>query len=378
MLLMPINKCQPGMRLAKNIYNEDGMVLLAVNVELTQRLIDRLFSYGIDYIYIADPRTDDVVQVDIIQDETRSRAVHEIRHTFKKVMEDSNKRGSVSYYDIGRNFRDVMNMIIDDLSAHEGAMVMLNNMNIKDNYLFQHSVNVSIYAIMLGISFGYSRENLETLGLGALLHDIGKTKIPLGILRKPSQLTPQEFAEMKNHTNYGFQILKEEPNIPLLSAHCAFQHHERMNGSGYPRGLSGGDINEFARWIGLVDSYDAMTTTRVYRRPLLPHEAMEQLFAGSGTMYDQSQIALFRDKIAIYPLGITVKLNTGEYGIVSKLNMNVPQRPVVRILADESGQELKEPFEIDLSTKLSVLITEIGEIKVEDRIDTESGMPTLL
>ncbi|MFD0692504.1 HD-GYP domain-containing protein [Paenibacillus sp. GCM10027628] len=366
MRLMPINMCQPGMRLAKNIYNDDGMVLLAVDVELSQRLIDRLFSYGVDYIYIADSRTDDIIQEDPIQDETRNRAVIEIRNTFRKVMEDSNKRGAVGYYDIGRNFRDVMKMIIDDLSAHQGAMVMLNNMNSKDNYLFQHSVNVSIYATMLGISFGYSRENLETLGLGALLHDIGKTKVPLGILRKPSQLTEEEFQEMKLHTTYGFQILKDEPNIPLLSAHCALQHHERMNGSGYPRGIPGSEINEFARWIGLVDSYDAMTTTRVYRRPLLPHEAMEQLFTGSGTMYDQSQIALFRDKIAIYPLGITVTLNTGESGIVSQLNMAIPQRPVVRILQNEAGEELKEPYEIDLSTKLSVLISEVGEIKVGD------------
>ncbi|KRF21343.1 HD-GYP domain-containing protein [Paenibacillus sp. Soil787] len=376
MLLMPINMCHPGMRLAKNIYNDDGMVLLAVNVELSQRLIDRLFTYGIDYIYIQDSRTNDIIQEDIIQDETRTKAVLEIRNTFKKVMEDSNKRGAVNYYDIGRNFRDVMKMIIDDLSAHQGAMVMLNNINVKDNYLFQHSVNVSIYAIMLGISFGYSRENLETLGLGALLHDIGKTKVPLGILRKPSQLTEQEFTEMKNHTTYGFNILKDEPNIPLLSAHCALQHHERINGSGYPRGIQGTEINEFAKWVGLVDSYDAMTTTRVYRRPLLPHEAMEQLFTGSGTMYDQSQIALFRDKIAIYPLGITVRLNTGEFGIVSKLNVTVPHRPIVRVLQDESGQELKEPYEIDLSTKLSTLISDIGEIKVGE-FDPDESMPTI-
>ncbi|NOU88038.1 HD domain-containing protein [Paenibacillus sp. LMG 31460] len=376
MLLMPINMCHPGMRLAKNIYNDDGMVLLAVNVELSQRLIDRLFTYGIDYIYIQDSRTNDIIQEDVIQDETRTKAILEIRNTFKKVMEDSNKRGAVNYYDIGRNFRDVMKMIIDDLSAHQGAMVMLNNMNVKDNYLFQHSVNVSIYAIMLGISFGYSRENLETLGLGALLHDIGKTKVPLGILRKPSQLTEQEFTEMKNHTTYGFNILKDEPNIPLLSAHCALQHHERINGSGYPRGIQGTEINEFARWVGLVDSYDAMTTTRVYRRPLLPHEAMEQLFAGSGTMYDQSQIALFRDKIAIYPLGITVRLNTGEFGIVSKLNVTVPHRPIVRVLQDQAGQELKEPYEIDLSTKLSILISEIGEINV-DEFNPDESMPTI-
>jgi len=368
MRLMPISKCLPGMRLAKNIYNEDGMVLLAVNVELTQRLIDRLFSHGLDYIYISDPRTDDIVLEEIISDETRNRAIVEVRNTFRKVMEDAHKRGAVSYYDMGRKFRDIMKMMIDDLSTHRGAMVMLNNMNIKDDYLFQHSVNVGIYAIMLGISFGYSRENLETLGLGALLHDIGKMKVPLDILRKPGSLTNAEFEEMKNHTLYGYQLLKDEPNVPLLSAHCALQHHERMNGSGYPRGIHEVEINEFARWVGLVDSYDAMTSTRVYRRPLLPHEAMEQLFTGSATLYDQSQIALFRDKIAIYPLGIAVKLNTGEQGIVSKLNIAVPHRPVVRVLQDEGGQDLKEPYEIDLSTKLSVLISEVGEIQLGDEL----------
>jgi hypothetical protein len=103
---------------------------------------------------------------------------------------------------------------------------------------------------------------------------------------------------------------------------------------------------------------------------------MEQLFAGSGTMYDQSQIALFRDKIAIYPLGITVRLNTGEFGIVSKLNVTVPHRPIVRVLQNESGQELKEPYEIDLSTKLSTLISEIGEINVGE-FDPDESMPTI-
>ncbi|MNQ91976.1 hypothetical protein D3C85_1073780 [compost metagenome] len=103
---------------------------------------------------------------------------------------------------------------------------------------------------------------------------------------------------------------------------------------------------------------------------------MEQLFAGSGTMYDQSQIALFRDKIAIYPLGITVRLNTGEHGIVSKLNMAVPHRPTVRVLQDDAGTVLKEPYEIDLSIKLSILISEIGEIKIND-FEFDSDMPTI-
>jgi HD-GYP domain-containing protein (c-di-GMP phosphodiesterase class II) len=366
MRIMPISMCRPGMRLGKNLYNEEGTVLLAVNVELTQRLLDRLYKYGIDYLTIADSRTDDIIIQDVIQESTRVRGVREIRRTFRKLMEDSGKRGVVHYYDLGRKFHDLLSTIIDDLSVHPDAMVMLTNINVTDSYLFQHSLNVCIYATMLGLSFGYNREDLMTLGLGAVLHDIGKTKIPKEILLKPAQLNKEEFEEMKNHTTYGFQILKEEPNISLISAHCAFQHHERLNGSGYPRGIAGNDIHEYARWIGLVDSYDAMTTTRVYRDPVLPHQAMEQLFTGSGTMYDQEKIALFRDKIAIYPLGMPITLNTGESGVVSNLNMSVPHRPIVRILQDEAGQDLKSPYEVDLSSKLSILITAVGEHRIEE------------
>jgi HD-GYP domain-containing protein (c-di-GMP phosphodiesterase class II) len=199
------------------------------------------------------------------------------------------------------------------------------------------------------------------LALGALLHDIGKTQIPLDILRKNGQLTEAEFSMMKKHAEYGYLILKDEPNIPLVSAHCAFQHHERMNGSGYPRGIAGKDIHEYARWIGLVDSYDAMTTHRVYRRAMLPHQAMEIIYTGTGTLYEKSKIELFRDKVAIYPIGITVTLNTGETGTVVGLNAVVPQRPVVRVLQDEAGQELSSPFDVDLSKKLSLMITAVNE-----------------
>jgi HD-GYP domain-containing protein (c-di-GMP phosphodiesterase class II) len=361
MRLMPINMCRPGMRLGKTIYNEEGTVLLAVNVELTQRLLDRLYHYGIDYLTILDSQSEDIIIEDVIEETTRVRGVREIRNTFRTLMEDSNKKGAVHYYDLGRKFRELMTSIIDDLSSHPDAMVMLTNINVMDSYLYQHSLNVCIYTTMLGLSCGYNRDELMTLGLGALLHDIGKTRVNREILHKPVQLSREEFEEMKAHTTYGFQILKEEPNVPLISAHCAFQHHERINGSGYPRGIAGNNIHEYARWIGVVDSYDAMTTSRIYRDPLLPHEAMEQLFIGSGTLYDQEKIALFRDKIAIYPLGMPVKLNTGESGIISDLNRSVPHRPIVRIFQDEAGQELKTPYEVDLSFKHAIMITAVGD-----------------
>ncbi|WP_028548125.1 HD-GYP domain-containing protein [Paenibacillus sp. UNC451MF] len=361
MRLLPLSMVRPGMKLGRRIYNEEGLILLGERVELSQKLIQRLSEHGIEFVYIDDPRTNDITIPDMISEETRFKATSEIRTSFRSMMETSVKRKTANNKQLGKTFGNVMKMIIDDLSSHEGAMIMLTNINVMDDYLFQHSLNVCIYTTLLGMAHGYNREDLTTLGLGALLHDIGKTQIPLELLRKNGKLTDNEFTQVKKHAEYGYQLLKDEPNIPLITAHCAFQHHERLDGSGYPRGIEGSDIHDYARWIGLVDSYDAMTTHRVYRKALLPHQAMEILYAGTDTLYEKKKIELFRDHIAIYPIGITVTLSTGETGTVVGLNHMVPHRPIVRILTDEEGQQLNAPFDVDLSEKLSILVTGVNE-----------------
>lgn len=363
MRLISIKMCQPGMTLAKNIYNEAGLVLLGANYELTANSIRRLESLGIDFVYIHDARTDDIQVKELISDETRIRALTEIRSTFRRTIELSNRK-MVSYPQIGKNFRNLIAMILDDLSANADMMIMLVNMNAVDNYLYQHSLNVCLYTSMLGIAHGYEREDLYTLGLGAILHDIGKTQISYEVLTKPGPLTEEEYEHMKTHAELGFRQLKDEPNIPLLSAHCALQHHERLDGSGYPRGLVEADIHDFAKWVGLVDSYDAMTTHRTYRSAMLPHQALEILYTGSGNLYDQKMIEYFRNIVAIYPLGVTVTLNTGESGVVVDLNASFPQRPIVRILQDADGQNISQPYEVDLSKKLTLLITGVNDVKI--------------
>lgn len=362
MRLLPISVVEPGMRLAKKIYNSEGLPLLMEQVELTQNLIRRLEALGVDFVYIDDPRTSDIVVQDIVSEETRVRTVTEIRSTFRQIMGDQIKRTSITGLQLGKAFRGVMEIILNDLSNHKESMIMLTNISATDDYLFQHSMNVCIYATMLGMALGYTRDELTTLGIGALLHDVGKTQIPFDLLRKKEPLTDSEFDLIKQHTLYGFKFLKDEPNIPLLSAHCALQHHERMDGSGYPRGLKGNEIHEFGRLLGIVDSYDAMTTHRVYRGAMLPHQAMEIIFAGSGTLFETGKVELFRDKIAIYPIGITVTLSTGEKGVVVDLNSKVPHRPIVRLLQDPDGQELKDTPEIDLSKALSVMIIGVNDL----------------
>ncbi|MCR8643680.1 HD-GYP domain-containing protein [Paenibacillus sp. N1-5-1-14] len=362
MRLMPISMCQPGMKLSQNIYNEEGVVLLAENVELTQRLLNRLQANGIDYLYIQDPLTEDIMVSELLQPELKARALSEIRQTFRNLIDNNGSKSKLPYFHLGKSFCGLMDSILDDLSGHKNAMIMLTNMCITDQYLFQHSLNVCIYSTMLGMAYGYKQDELQTLGLGALLHDIGKTKIPQEILKKPGRLSDQEYEEMKKHTTFGFQILKDEPNIPLLSAHCALQHHERWNGTGYPRNLAGKDIHEFAQWIGIADSFDALTSQRVYREAMLPHVAMEIILADAHSLYDIAKVDLFRKKVAIYPIGSTLKLSSGEVGVVADLNTDSPQRPIVRILYDADSQPVTQIYEIDLSKKLSVMVTEVNPI----------------
>ncbi len=361
MRLLPITVCKPGMKLGRNIYNEEGITLLAEHVELTDTMLRRLSMHGIDFLYIDDPRTDDIAIPELLTDETRQAATKVIRSHFRKLMDDSSRKKPAQVGAMSKDFRQILSMIIDDLSHQKNAMIMLTVMQITDHYLFQHSMNVCIYATLLGMANGYNRDQLQTMGLGALLHDIGKTKIDLSILKKPGRLSDQEFESMKQHAVLGFQMLKDEPNIPLLSAHCALQHHERLDGSGYPRSLKGYEILEYAKWIGLVDAYDAMTTHRVYRNAMLPHQVMEILYTEAGVKFDLDKVELFRDKVAIYPLGVSVKLNTGESGVVVDLNAAYPHRPIIRILKNEGGEELPAPHEVDLSKKLTLMIETVND-----------------
>lgn len=369
MRLIAVQQSQPGMILARNIYNESGLVLLGAGVELTNGLIRRLSETGVDFIYIADPRTEDVVVPELLDDETRIKSLEVIRSTFKSLMDEQHRKRFMGHKELGKKFRQVTTIIMDDLARHPDALIMLSHMQAVDNYLYSHSLNVCIYATMLGMTQGLSVDELHQLSLGALLHDIGKTSIPQAILQKPGNLTDKEMEIMQRHAEIGYYMLKDEPNISLLSAHCAFQHHERLDGSGYPRGIRGDDLHDYAKLLGIVDSYDAMTSNRIYRKALLPHQAVEILYSGAGSQFDMGLLSLFRDKVAIYPIGLPVVISTGEKGIVVDLNPKVPHRPVVRILEDAEGHMLRVPYELDLSHKLNIVITGIDADSPSSAVD---------
>lgn len=343
-----IHSVKPGDVNAKTIMTENGNVLLGAGLTLTQRFIDRLKAIGIDTLYIEDAFTADIIPEDVIRDQTRSEAVESVHHMMSAFIHKPSFKGRSAVPDIGETLKNVFGTILSDLMSRKDVMVNLSNMHVMDGYLFHHSVNVAVLAGILGISKGYNQAQLTDLGVGALLFDIGMTMVPKEILDKQDRLNEEDIRIVHKHTEDGFNLLRNQHSISLLSAHCALQHHERFNGTGYPRGLKGNEIHDFAQIVAIADVYDALTSSRIYRQRYSPSEAIEFLFAAGNNYFDLDLIRLFCKHISIYPISSTVVLNTGQIGVVSKVTPLAVHRPIVRIIADADGKPVSSPYEVDL------------------------------
>ncbi|REE92812.1 HD-GYP domain-containing protein (c-di-GMP phosphodiesterase class II) [Paenibacillus taihuensis] len=352
-----INSVKPGEKLARPIHQENGNILLGVGVELSQRFIDRLAGLGIDMLFIDDPLTEGLEPTTAIRDATQKSASDTIYKTMTSLMDQPVIKGRAIAPDLGRNFRKVFGDIMQDLVRREDIMVSLTNIHVADSYLFQHSLNVAILAGIMGLAKGYNRNQLEELGMGALLFDIGMTQVPKEIVMKSGALTDKERLLMEKHTEDGFNLIRVNHDISLLSAHCALQHHERYDGSGYPRKLKGDGIHEYAQIVAIADVYDALTSPRPHRKRHTPSEAIEFLFAAGNTYFNIDLIKLFCKHISIYPVATTVMLSTGQIAVVVRNDQLAVSRPVVRVIREANGSAPAEAYEIDLKNEQNLMIT---------------------
>jgi HD-GYP domain-containing protein (c-di-GMP phosphodiesterase class II) len=351
-----IVSAKPGDKLARPVLQENGSVLLGAGVELNDRFIERLKMLGVDALFIDDPMTADLEPTTAIRDETRKQAAEAVYKTMGSLMNQPAIKGRAIAPEMGRTFRSVFGQILQDLITREDVLVNLTSIQVADGYLFQHSVNVAVLAGIMGLAKGYNRNQLEDLGIGALLFDIGMTKLPKELLTKTSPLTVDERIAMEKHTEEGFNILRQQHDISLLSAHCALQHHERYDGSGYPRGLKAGEIHEYAQIVAIADVYDALTSPRPHRMRYTPTEAIEFLFAAGNTFFDLELIKLFCRHISIYPVATTVLLSSGQIAVVTENNSLAVHRPTVRILREADGSTPQTPYEIELKDNHSLMI----------------------
>lgn len=349
MRLIGIISAKPGDMLGETILSKDGSIMLKQGVILTQRYIDKLIELGIGYLYIEDDMLDDLKHQDpqfleIKRDVVKLLSKSFINLQFRDTKPDLNNtvQTIVDLVDYLLNHKEISNNHLTEIKTH-------------DNYTYVHSLNTCVIALFFGIQLSYPKSRLIDLGVGALLHDIGKTKIPKEILNKSGKLTEEEFAIMKSHSILGYEMVEKLGYISERAKKVILEHHERIDGSGYPKGLDEKKISKFAKITAISDVYDAIISDRVYRKGVSGNEAYEFILGGAGTFFEWELVNIFKNNFSIYPLGVCVKLSNGHEGFVVRDNKGFPDRPVVRITYNQRGRAI-EPIEIDLLEKLDICI----------------------
>ncbi|WP_372768668.1 HD-GYP domain-containing protein [Pseudoalteromonas sp.] len=275
----------------------------------------------------------------------------------KKLYSEAKQLQSKAFDDIraGRKidvepFKHVASGFIDSVFRNQDALACMTRIREKDAYLLEHSINVSVLMSIFAKHMGFERAVINELATGALLHDIGKIKVPDAILNKPGKLTSQEFEEIKRHSLYSKEIL-EEAGLSEIAIQVAGYHHERLDGKGYPYGLKEDEINQYVRMISIVDVYDALTAKRVYKDGMNPIQAFKILRADCPNSFDSDLVTRFIQCIGIHPVGTLVKLKSQKLGIVSQSNFEQPLKPMVKVFYSAKHQHYTEVQDLDLANK---------------------------
>lgn len=276
------------------------------------------------------------VRVDFSEEIVRAREVRK-RGTgiTRRLLEDGRLGESVR----SEEARDVVSDLITSVSNNPNASLWLTNLKRQHEYLAAHSMDTCILAVAFGRQLGYEHKELEEIGMGAMLHDIGLMRTPKKILDKPGPLTDEEFKIVSRHPREGYNVLRLIPGMSEIALNIVRHHHERIDGSGYPDGLKGDDIPREALVVALVDVYDSLTSPRPYvETPLSPHAALGRLREVAATDFGGDLVEQFMRCIGIYPVGSLVELTSGALAAVVSHSPRTRLSPVVMMLRDADGQ----------------------------------------
>ncbi len=365
-LRIDIDELRVGMYV-QDIFDKNGAFLLSANSKIVnQGQIDRLKARGIKNLQIdvdkgvaperhdssvtatSEPRVDtDTRENAYFEEIEAARAIHKesfsvVRHTLKSAR--MGNRFSAA------EVENTAKQLTASISRNPDALASLCQIKGYDEYTFVHSLNVSILVTSLAKELGYKDDHLIQVGIGGLLHDLGKMKVPESVLNKPGKYVDWEFNEMKKHPLYGVEILRAVyPGASQTVYRMVEQHHERYNGSGYPRALKGKQVSEEGLIAAVADVYDALTTDRVYRGAWTPQKALAHIFQGCDEDYSRKIVERFTKHLGIYPVGSFVILKSGEMGVVTRANRGKLMSPFVTVLFDSHGHKLPKSIDYDLS-----------------------------
>ncbi len=279
------------------------------------------------------------------ESKTRSKEAYDLGIAVMQDVETQTKLGKA--FEAGP-LQGLVNTLLDNLFRDPAAVLGLTAIKGHDDYTLNHAINVCILSLSFGASIGLDSDSLRSLGLSALLYDLGKVRIPEDILAKEGPLTSDEWQIVKSHASEGADLLKRIQLVDQMPMVVAYEHHQRHDLQGYPEVESGTEQHLFSKVVALCDAYDAMTTRRPFRREIRPDKALAVLMQGRGKAYDPSLTKSFVQMLGIYPMGAIVRLSDGTTGVVYRVNRDDLLRPRVKVLSDASGRWYEEPPVVDL------------------------------
>jgi putative nucleotidyltransferase with HDIG domain len=297
----------------------------------------------------------DVAETTTLEETTKEQVGKEIKAQAKRsydggvgMMQDVETQAKLGKVFDVEPLQRLVSDLLDNLLKDPAAVLGLTAIKDHDNYTLNHSINVCILSLALGSTLGLDDDTLRSLGLSALLYDLGKVRVPEEILKKREPLTADEWEIIKSHTSEGADLLKRIQLVDQMPMIVAYEHHMRHDAEGYPGPGGAQEQHLFSKIVALCDAYDAMTTRRPFRKEIRPDKAVAVLMQGRGKAYDPSITKSFVALVGIYPMGACVTIEDGTTAVVYRVNSDDLLRPKVKVLVDMSGRWLEEPETLDL------------------------------
>ena len=356
-----LNELEVGMKIAESVYQKSSIggniLIIGKNGEVDNRVLERLRRNDIKHVEVFLNRPDDLHDKadayeaskaanrpkvkTVLDDELKKEAIQNINSLFTTLSDEGESLNMTTAYQVLKNFEQVLTNLVSSITVDQDTIIHIQDLQKFDEYTYHHSLSVSVLSIATGQTMGLDPKTLLRLGRCAALHDIGKLLVPISILNKRGKLEPSEFQTIKNHAAMGASLLKSKAYGDTELWSGVMLHHEKANGTGYPRKLFAEEIPIFSRIISICDVYDAVTSYRPYRNPMTPADAYELITSEVGKSFEYDVVKAFFKRLVLYPLNTIVDLSDGKRGIVIE-NENA-LRPVVQLLDTEEKIDLSIP-----------------------------------
>lgn len=357
MRLIHIKDVEEGTLLAKAVHDSKLAMLVPAGAKCTQSILNKLAQLDIRHLYIEDEISEGIVLEPMISDEIKLHAVSLMKRIYEAQSKEGDSKEEAMRESMISELKNLVDDVISEIYNKSNQRYYSTELLGAEIYHYDHAVEVMILSLLIGKKIGLDRERLLKLGMGAILADIGKSKVPAEILNKKGKLTEDEFEEVKRHVTYSYNILKNLVGLSSLSRQIVLLHHEKLDGSGYPNGLKGDDIPLLVRIATVCDIFSAIVADRTYNQRISVDTALEILRSASPVKLDVDVVQALFQVVDIYPPGTIVALSDERHGIVLENNPSSPTRPKLRIIEKVNQETVYK--EVDMMSDLTLFIKKV-------------------